>query len=90
MDSWSPLLPQVEQALRLELLGFMGISRDAGSRTLRDLQVAYSAPVIEATAVFVVYPIGQGSFSDVMGFSRYNGTKLARSVARREEAAGRA
>ena len=36
------------------------------SRTLRDLQVAYSAPVIEATAVFVAYPLGQGSFSDGM------------------------
>ena len=38
----------------------------AGPRTLRDLQVAYSAPVIEATAVFVAYPLGQGSFSDGM------------------------
>ena len=30
------------------------------------IAVAYSAPVIAATAVFVVYPIGQGSFSDGM------------------------
>jgi photosystem II P680 reaction center D1 protein len=28
--------------------------------------VAFSAPVIAATAVFIVYPIGQGSFSDGM------------------------
>ena len=26
--------------------------------------IAFSAPVIAATAVFIVYPIGQGSFSD--------------------------
>jgi photosystem II P680 reaction center D1 protein len=26
---------------------------------------AYSAPVAAATAVFLIYPIGQGSFSDV-------------------------
>jgi photosystem II P680 reaction center D1 protein len=28
--------------------------------------VAFSAPVVAATAVFVIYPIGQGSFSDGM------------------------
>merc|ERR1712013_898805 len=28
--------------------------------------VAFSAPVAAATAVFIVYPIGQGSFSDGM------------------------
>ena len=28
--------------------------------------IAFSAPVIGATAVFIVYPIGQGSFSDGM------------------------
>ncbi len=28
--------------------------------------IAFSAPVIAATAVFIVYPIGQGSFSDAM------------------------
>ena len=28
--------------------------------------IAFSAPVIAATAVFIVYPIGQGSFSDGM------------------------
>ena len=28
--------------------------------------VAFSAPVVAATAVFIVYPIGQGSFSDGM------------------------
>jgi photosystem II P680 reaction center D1 protein len=28
--------------------------------------VAFSAPVVAATAVFIVYPIGQGSFSDAM------------------------
>ena len=30
------------------------------------IAVAYSAPVIAATAVFIIYPIGQGSFSDGM------------------------
>jgi photosystem II P680 reaction center D1 protein len=29
------------------------------------IAVAYSAPVMAATAVFIIYPIGQGSFSDV-------------------------
>jgi photosystem II P680 reaction center D1 protein len=28
--------------------------------------VAFSAPLVAATAVFVFYPIGQGSFSDGM------------------------
>jgi photosystem II P680 reaction center D1 protein len=30
------------------------------------IAVAYSAPVAAAFAVFLVYPIGQGSFSDGM------------------------
>jgi photosystem II P680 reaction center D1 protein len=30
------------------------------------IAVAYSAPVAAATAVFIIYPIGQGSFSDGM------------------------
>ena len=30
------------------------------------IAVAYSAPVMAATAVFIIYPIGQGSFSDGM------------------------
>ncbi|KAK3000294.1 hypothetical protein RJ639_020994 [Escallonia herrerae] len=30
------------------------------------IAVAYSAPVVAATAVFLIYPIGQGSFSDGM------------------------
>ncbi|KAH1107513.1 hypothetical protein J1N35_011281 [Gossypium stocksii] len=30
------------------------------------IAVAYSAPVAAATAVFLIYPIGQGSFSDVL------------------------
>ena len=30
--------------------------------------VAFSAPIVAALAVFVVYPIGQGSFSDGMPF----------------------
>ena len=30
------------------------------------IAVAYSAPVAAAAAVFIVYPIGQGSFSDGM------------------------
>ena len=28
--------------------------------------IAFSAPLIAATAVFLLYPIGQGSFSDGM------------------------
>ena len=28
------------------------------------IAVAYSAPVAAASAVFIVYPLGQGSFSD--------------------------
>jgi photosystem II P680 reaction center D1 protein len=28
--------------------------------------VAFSAPIVAASAVFIVYPIGQGSFSDGM------------------------
>jgi hypothetical protein len=32
------------------------------------IAVAYSAPVAAATAVFIIYPIGQGSFSD--GYQR--------------------
>jgi hypothetical protein len=31
------------------------------------IAVAYSAPVAAATAVFIIYPIGQGSFSDGYG-----------------------
>ncbi len=30
------------------------------------IAVAYSAPVVAASAVFIVYPIGQASFSDGM------------------------
>lgn len=30
------------------------------------IAVAYSAPVAAAMAVFLIYPIGQGSFSDGM------------------------
>merc|ERR1719436_2376857 len=30
--------------------------------------VAFSAPLVAATAVFIVYPIGQASFSDAMPF----------------------
>ena len=30
------------------------------------IAVAYSAPVAAAAAVFIVYPLGQGSFSDGM------------------------
>ena len=33
------------------------------------IAVAYSAPVAAATAVFLIYPIGQGSFSDGMPLS---------------------
>ena len=32
------------------------------------IAVAYSAPVAAATALFLIYPIGQGSFSDGMPF----------------------
>jgi hypothetical protein len=34
------------------------------------IAVAYSAPVAAATAVFLIYPLGQGSFSDVMPLGR--------------------
>jgi photosystem II P680 reaction center D1 protein len=33
---------------------------------MRRIFVAFSAPVAAATAVFLIYPIGQGSFSDGM------------------------
>ena len=33
------------------------------------IAVAYSAPAIAATAVFLIYPFGQGSFSDGMPLS---------------------
>ena len=32
------------------------------------IAVAYSAPVAAASAVFIVYPLGQGSFSDGVRF----------------------
>ena len=32
------------------------------------IAVAYSAPVAAATAVFIIYPIGQGSFSADLNF----------------------
>ena len=35
------------------------------------IAVAYSAPVAAASAVFLVYPIGQGSFSDGMPLGKY-------------------
>ena len=35
------------------------------------IAVAYSAPVAAATAVFIIYPIGQGSFSDGMPLGKY-------------------
>ncbi|KAF9614946.1 hypothetical protein IFM89_021376 [Coptis chinensis] len=40
--------------------------------------VAYSAPVAAATAVFLIYPIGQGSFSDGMplGISRASSQEM--------------
>jgi len=49
------------------------------------IAVAYSAPVAAATAVFLIYPIGQGSFSDGMplgnrvasSFRKKKGSKLA-------------
>ena len=50
------------------ICGYMGreweLSYRLGMRPW--IAVAYSAPVIAATAVFVVYPIGQGSFADGM------------------------
>ena len=36
------------------------------------IAVAYSAPVMAATAVFIIYPIGQGSFSDGMPLGKRN------------------
>jgi photosystem II DI subunit (Q(B)) len=38
------------------------------------IAVAYSAPVAAATAVFLIYPIGQGSFSD--GMPLYSSSRL--------------
>ena len=35
------------------------------------IAVAYSAPVAAATAVFLIYPIGQGSFSAMHGCSQF-------------------
>ena len=35
------------------------------------IAVAYSAPVAAATAVFIIYPIGQGSFSDGMPLGKF-------------------
>ncbi|THU42640.1 hypothetical protein C4D60_Mb00t13560 [Musa balbisiana] len=40
------------------------------------IAVAYSAPVAAATAVFLIYPIGQGSFSDGMPLG-YAGTSTS-------------
>jgi len=52
----------------LGICGYMGreweLSFRLGMRPW--IAVAYSAPVVAATAVFIVYPIGQGSFSDGM------------------------
>ncbi|KAJ4731594.1 Photosystem II protein D1 [Rhynchospora pubera] len=53
------------------------------------IAVAYSAPVAAATAVFLIYPIGQGSFSDgvagVFGgslFSAMHGSLVTSSLIR--------
>ncbi|KAL4852822.1 Photosystem II protein D1 (chloroplast) [Chlorella vulgaris] len=53
------------------------------------IAVAYSAPVAAATAVFIIYPIGQGSFSDgvagVFGgslFSAMHGSLVTSSLIR--------
>lgn len=35
------------------------------------IAVAYSAPVAAASAVFLIYPIGQGSFSDGMPLGKF-------------------
>ena len=37
--------------------------------------IAFSAPLIAATAVFVLYPIGQGSFSDPSRVFPFKGMK---------------
>ena len=49
------------------------------------IAVAYSAPVAAATAVFIIYPIGQGSFSDGMPlgkvkFAPNNGNIVKRTL----------
>jgi hypothetical protein len=49
------------------------------------IAVAYSAPVAAASAVFLVYPIGQGSFSDGMPlgkctFAPNNGDIVVRTL----------
>ncbi|PHU20693.1 Photosystem II protein D1 [Capsicum chinense] len=43
------------------------------------IAVAYSAPVATATAIFLIYPIGQGSFSDGMPVG-ISGTLLSTTV----------
>ena len=40
------------------------------------IAVAYSAPVAAATAVFLIYPIGQGSFSDGMPLRNFRNIQL--------------
>jgi len=51
------------------------------------IAVANSAPVAAATAVFLNYPIGQGSFSDGMplGISGYPGGEVKEGERRSEE-----
>src|SRR6476661_4024688 len=49
------------------------------------IAVAYSAPVAAATAVFIIYPIGQGSFSDGMPLGEFriasnNGNVVKRTL----------
>jgi photosystem II P680 reaction center D1 protein len=51
------------------------------------IDVAYSAPVASATAVFLIYPSGQGSFSDGMplGISAKSQYKVSQTLVVREQ-----
>ena len=42
------------------------LTQSSFTSTLLGWEAAYAAPVAAATAVFLIYPIGQGSFSDGM------------------------
>jgi hypothetical protein len=44
------------------------------------IAVAYSAPVAAAAAVFIIYPLGQGSFSDGMIMGDLNREIVRRSI----------
>jgi photosystem II P680 reaction center D1 protein len=63
LQRWSLPINRLSLLLRYLLFGPNGIIFRLGMRPW--IAVAYSAPVAAAT-VFIIYPIGQGSFSDGM------------------------